>query len=414
MTMLVNTDWYPRDISWTLEKQSDCTSQDTNPDYEMVASQPAGHYTDRHHKYTETVCAEPSKFKFTLSDSYGDGVNGRIKVEKDGALVFDKEEHAGRYKSKTEYFGECVIASCSKFVGDDCINNSECCGSAKCGSDLLCFKECQEQGDYCNTDNDCCETGKCTGGVNPYCYRELPEEVAAAPLSTKVVQGKKVRIQLLSATPFNLLGLLVYNKSGNNIAEATTDGVTITSSLAEGPAANAITSNNEGCTLRQMGSFIEVTLASITDISAVELYSDSMAEDYDEGPTEVVVSIQNDAGKPLSYVLLRSIAGSRSQTVYAAQFRDMCNTSTDCIAACTDEECKKACGWDMGNGNYDPSLWCAIGSPDKEKVALKLCEEQVNASANQDLVVAQARRLSSDQCDSGQVEISIESELCAI
>ena len=77
----------------------------------MVASQPAGHYTDRRHKYTETVCAEPSKFKFTLRDSYGDGVYGRIKVEKDGATVFDKHEHAGRFSSKTEYFGECVTAS---------------------------------------------------------------------------------------------------------------------------------------------------------------------------------------------------------------------------------------------------------------------------------------------------------------
>ena len=34
-----------------------------------------------------------------------------------------------------------------------------------------------------------------------------------------------------------------------------------------------------------------------------------------------------------------------------------------------------------------------------------------NSNPDQDLVVAQARRLSSGQCDSGQVEISIESEL---
>lgn len=106
MTMLVNTDSWPKEISWTLEKQSDCTSH-----YEMVASQPISHYTYKHHKYTETVCAEPSKFKFTLRDSYGDGVDGRIKVEKDGATVFDKHEHAGRFSSKTEYFGECVTAS---------------------------------------------------------------------------------------------------------------------------------------------------------------------------------------------------------------------------------------------------------------------------------------------------------------
>ena len=301
---------------------------------------------------------------------------------------------------------------CSKFVGDDCTTHSECCYGATCGIDSKCYTECGAGGDSCENDGDCCESGKCTGGVNPYCYRAVAEHLAAAPLASEVVHGKKVRIQLLSISPVELLGLLVFDKAGTNIVETNTNDVSITGHLVTGAAVNAITGNEQGCTLTKIGSFVEVTLASSTDISAVEVYTNSMAENYDEAPADLVLSIQDDAGDSSSYAELKTVAGSRSQRIYAADFRNMCTTSTDCIAACADEECKKACGWDMGNGKYDPSLWCAMEYPDKEMLSLELCELQTTIYTNrvEDVVATKARRLSGNQCDSGQAKIEIESE----
>jgi len=298
---------------------------------------------------------------------------------------------------------------CSKFAGDDCTTDTECCYGAKCGTESKCYTECGAGGDYCVNDGDCCESSKCTGGVNPYCYRALKKQFAAAPLASEVVHGKKVRIQLLSISQVELLGLLVFDNAGTNIVDADTNDVSITDHLVTGSAVNAITGNEEGCTLTKIGSFVEVTLASSTDISAVEVYTNSMAENYDIAPADLVLSIQDDAGDSSSYAELKTVAGSRSQTIYAADFRNMCTTSTACIAACANEECKKACGWDMGNGKYDPSLWCAMEYPDKEMLSLVLCELQTTIYANrvEDVVATKARRLSGNQCDSGQAKIEI-------
>lgn len=301
-------------------------------------------------------------------------------------------------------------SQCSKNVGDGCTNDDECC-NAKCGTDSICYKECQGVGDYCETDDDCCESGKCSGGLNPFCYKNLPEAVTAPPLATAVVSGKRVRIQLLSFSPFELFGLLIYDKTGNNIAEAGSTGVSINSDLTEGQAIDAITSNEESCILKQIGSWIEITLGSNADISAIEIYSKSMADGYDQAPAEVVISVGDDGSVPQKYTLLHTIAGSRSQTLYAAEFRDLCTSSTDCFDACKDEDCKKACGWHMGNGIYDPSLWCAMGTPDKEKLSLKICENQAAASVrNRDFTVIEDHRLLSNQCSQNEVPIEISSK----
>ena len=314
----------------------------------------------------------------------------------------------------------CTYRECSKFVGDECTGDTECCYGAKCGTDSICYNECQGIGDYCENDDDCCHRSKCSGGVHPFCYKSAPEAVAAPPLARTVIAGKRVRIQLLSFDPFELLGLLIYDKTGKNVAEAGTAGVSISSYLIEDQAINAITSNEGGCILKQIGSWVEVTLASNTEISAIEIYSKSMADGYDQAPGIVVISIGNESNSiPQKYALMSTIAGSRSQYSYAAGFRDMCTSSNDCINKCgEDEDCKKACGWNMGNGVYDPSMWCAMSKIDRENLSLKICEDQVAAAAatvfDQGAVVAEARQLSTTQletqCSQDEVPIDISSK----
>ena len=309
---------------------------------------------------------------------------------------------------------ESPSTECSKFVGEECTSNAECCHDAMCGTDSICYKECQYMGDNCKTDDDCCGTGKCSRGINGFCYKNLPANVEAPPLASKVIAGKRVRLQLLSLSPFELFELLIYDKSGTNIAEASTPGVSISSYQSEGQATNAISSNHEGCILKQIGSWIEVTLGSSADISAIEIYSKEMKDGFNEASRQVVISIGDELNSaPQKYASLYTAAGSTSQITYAAEFRDVCTSSTECFEHCEqDEDCKKACGWEMGGGIFDPSLWCAMGFPDKENITLKLCEDQVAAATNNEgiITVSEDRELLTTQCAQNEVPIEISSK----
>ena len=118
--LLVNTDYWPKEISWTLERQTDCSSENS---YERVDSRGTRHYKGRNRQYKETVCSEPSKFKFTIADSYGDGIQGRIAVKMDDEMVFDISNlpRCGRGYggacSKTASFGQCTAVSQSCVTG---------------------------------------------------------------------------------------------------------------------------------------------------------------------------------------------------------------------------------------------------------------------------------------------------------
>ena len=103
---IVETDWYPDELSWILKKKN-CQTEV----FEEIASLPSNQYqlyTRRNKVYTTTICSEQSIFQFEMKDSYGDGNDGIIFIKMGSTVVVNENGYYGY--SKTFTFGECIPA----------------------------------------------------------------------------------------------------------------------------------------------------------------------------------------------------------------------------------------------------------------------------------------------------------------
>ena len=143
LTVEVNTDRYPGETSWTLTNT--CTNG-------VVDSADQGSLSSSKTKYTNNYCVPPASYRFTINDSFGDGmccgygsslysVSYDSNVEKSGAQFT---------RSESSSFG-----SCSGGGGD-----SSLCIVGDNGSPLSAFPLGVCKGD-CDSDFQCSEGLKC-------------------------------------------------------------------------------------------------------------------------------------------------------------------------------------------------------------------------------------------------------------
>lgn len=98
VTVGIVTDNYPGETSWTLENT--CNG-------DQVGS--GGSYTSSNTEYKEEFCVPPAKFKFTINDTYGDGIccgygQGGYEITMNGVMQVSGGEFGSQ---KEEEFGSC-------------------------------------------------------------------------------------------------------------------------------------------------------------------------------------------------------------------------------------------------------------------------------------------------------------------